>query len=105
MGDRIFHISRVDSNRLPTVKDGGKAIGTNAAAGGGAKLRATRKKINLYSLIKRQGRMTLLEYALESGFGAQEARAYLESRSSRFWCASSSPSRAETIYQFPTGER
>lgn len=71
------------------------------------KLRATREKDKyLYSLIKSQkGRVTLLEYALESGFSAEEARAYLESRAAEFGASVVVSKQGETIYQFPTGAR
>ena len=71
------------------------------------KLRANREKDKyLYSLIKRQkGRVTLLEYALESGFSAEEARAYLESRATDFGASVVVTEQGETIYHFPTGER
>lgn len=71
------------------------------------KLRATREKDKyLYSLIKCQkGRVTLLEYALESGFSAQEARSYLESRATDFGASVVVTEQGETVYQFPTGER
>jgi hypothetical protein len=60
----------------------------------------------LYSLIKRQrGQVSLLEYALESGMGAEEARAYLESRANEFGASVVVSEQGETIYQFPTGER
>jgi hypothetical protein len=71
------------------------------------KLRTTREKDKyLYSLIKRQqGRVTLLEYALESGLGAEEARFYLESRATEFGASVVVSEQGETIYQFPMGER
>lgn len=71
------------------------------------KLRATREKDKyLYSLIKSQkGQVTLLEYALESGLSAEEARAYLETRATDFGASVLVSEHGETIYQFLIGER
>lgn len=107
MGDRIFLLAALIAIVYPLCEGWWQSNRDRRQREEEQKLRATREKDKyLYSLIKRQkGRMTLLEYALESGFSAQEARAYLESRATDFGASVVVTEQGETIYQFPTGER
>ena len=58
----------------------------------------------LYRLIKnQQGRVTLLQYALESGLSAEEARNYLETRATDFGAHVEVNDQGETVYQFIVG--
>ena len=60
----------------------------------------------LYSLIKSQkGRVTLLQYAMESGLTPEEARTHLEKRAADFSALVEVNEQGETVYQFFTGER
>ncbi len=69
------------------------------------KLQITRERDRyLYHLIKnQQGRVTLLEYALESGLSAEEARNYLETRATDFGTYIELNDQGETVYRFITG--
>lgn len=66
------------------------------------KLRAARERDSyLYRLIKtQQGRVTLLQYALESGLGPEEARTHLETRAADFGARVEITEQGETVYRF-----
>lgn len=70
------------------------------------KLRAAREKDScLYDLLRNyKGRVTLLQYALESGLSAEESRTHLEARAVDFGASVEFNHTGETVYQFITGE-